>query len=164
LKLIIVFGAEKEFIGENVLRYERALSSIKNPEKECVCFTDCHVAYKMGEMAKKDKRILAFIIEPKARNTKENIEFSLPKFPWWEKIIFCSSWYHLPRIVMLYWFLRRPYMKKTKISILPVWVFNFATFRNALLEIPKIMLNLLSLIHLVNPEIFTQLKIKYFFK
>lgn len=161
MKLILIFGCEKEFVGENQLRYERALSSIKNPENEFVCFTDYNVALIMAEKAKNDNRVKGFYIESKAQNTRENIEFSLPKFYWYEKIIFCSSWYHLPRIIILYWLLRRPYMKETKISILPVWIFSFNALRNALLELPKTILDLMNIFGLINKKVLTKLKMKY---
>lgn len=144
-KLIIVFGRENKLIGENKLCYEKALSSINNPSEECVCFTDANVGTAMGEMAKNDSRIAAFIIETKARNTQENIKFSLPKFHCWGEISFCSTWYHLPRILILYWLLCRPYMKKTKIHVLPVWTLSWIAAVWIPLELPKLMFDLLGI-------------------
>ncbi|MGB9609206.1 MAG: ElyC/SanA/YdcF family protein [Patescibacteria group bacterium] len=158
--LIIVFGTEKFFSpkSENYRKYEKAVSRAERTG-EILCFSSCSTAHQMAKEAMNDPKIRAIIIEPRARSTQENIKFSLPRFSWWEKITFCSTWYHLPRIIILYWLLRRPYMKQVKISLLPVWVWSFKSIFRAFLEIPKLFLDLLNIvIGLPKPEIFQLIK------
>lgn len=154
MKAILIFGCEKNFIGETKARYIKASQYYlkKNNDNEILIFTGIGSAIKMMQEALKDRRIKNIIVENHSKTTLDNLFYGLPRFYFWEEITFCSSWYHLPRILMIYYFFRKKLVTKPKIKILPVWIFTISSLKNALFEPLKCILDFLNLIGWEKPR------------
>jgi len=82
LKIILVFGCEKKFVGETKRRCEKALIRYlkRKDDGMILIFSGVGAAVSMAHQALKHKDIKNIIIENISETTKENVCQGLPRF------------------------------------------------------------------------------------
>ena len=162
MRIIIVFGGENKFDGATKARFIKAIAI----PAEIIIFSGHKEANLMAN-AYYNNYPFAFeydqaVIEDRATNTRENLQFSfgLIKNLKFNKLILASSWYHLPRIFLVYQLIKTNFKKSSvKIKLVPAWNLSIDVF----LEPVKILVDLLDCFGLVNFHRFlTNLKYKFY--